>query len=51
MPIGATSLLTVDLDVETTMPIPKQMVKKAVNDTLEYLADNLKARAEQLAAG
>ena len=24
---------------------------KAVNDTLEYLADNLKARAEQLAAG
>jgi ribosome-associated toxin RatA of RatAB toxin-antitoxin module len=51
VPIGATSLLTVDLDVETTMPIPKQMVKKAVNDTLEYLADNLKARAEQLAAG
>lgn len=51
VPIGATSLLTVDLDVETTMPIPKQMVKKAVNDTLEYLADNLKARAEQLASG
>ena len=51
VPIGATSLLTGDLDVETTMPIPKQMVKKAVNDTLEYLADNLKARAEQLAAG
>ncbi|MCK5751887.1 MAG: cyclase, partial [Mycobacterium sp.] len=51
VPIGPTSLLTVDLDVETTMPIPKQMVKKAVNDTLEYLADNLKARAEQLAGG
>ena len=48
--IGATSLLTVDLDVETKLPIPKPMVKKAIGDTLEYLADNLKARAEQLAA-
>jgi hypothetical protein len=50
VPIGATSLLTVDLDVETKLPIPKQMVKKAISDTLDYLADNLKARAEQLAA-
>jgi ribosome-associated toxin RatA of RatAB toxin-antitoxin module len=50
VPIGATSLLTVDLDVETKLPIPKQMVKKAIGDTLDYLADNLKARAEQLAA-
>jgi hypothetical protein len=25
-------------------------VKKAIADTLDYLADNLKARAEQLAA-
>jgi ribosome-associated toxin RatA of RatAB toxin-antitoxin module len=50
VPIGATSLLTVDLDVETKLPIPKQMVKKAIADTLDYLADNLKARAEQLAA-
>ena len=49
--MGPTSLLTVDLDVETEMPVPKMMVKKAVNDTLEYLADNLKRRAEQLAAG
>jgi Polyketide cyclase / dehydrase and lipid transport len=48
--MGATSLLTVDLDVETKLPIPKQMVKKAIGDTLDYLADNLKARAEQLAA-
>ena len=47
---GATSLLTVDLDVETKLPIPKAMVKKAIGDTLEYLAGNLKARAEQLAA-
>lgn len=49
--MGPTSLLTVDLDVETEMAVPKIMVKKAVNDTLEYLADNLKRRAEQLAAG
>ena len=48
--MGPTSLLTVDLEVETKMPIPKPMVKKAIGDTLEYLADNLKARAEQLAA-
>ncbi|MGV0836857.1 SRPBCC family protein [Mycolicibacterium thermoresistibile] len=46
----ASSLLTVDLDVETKLPIPKSMVKKAVGDTLDYLAENLKARAEQLAS-
>lgn len=50
VPIGATSLLTVDLDVETKLPIPAMMVKKAIGDTLDYLADNLKTRAEQLAA-
>jgi ribosome-associated toxin RatA of RatAB toxin-antitoxin module len=50
VPIGATSLLTVDLDVETKMVVPKTMVKKVINDALEYLADNLKARAEQKAA-
>jgi hypothetical protein len=50
VPIGATSLLTVDLDVETKLPIPKPMVKKAIADTLDYLADNLKTRAEELAA-
>jgi hypothetical protein len=50
VPIGETSLLTVDLDVETKLPFPKPMVKKAISDTLDYLADNLKARAEQLAA-
>jgi hypothetical protein len=42
--------LTVDLDVETKLPFPKAMVQKAIADTLDYLADNLKARAEQLAA-
>jgi ribosome-associated toxin RatA of RatAB toxin-antitoxin module len=50
VPIGPTSLLTVDLDVETKLAIPKTMVKKAIGDTLDYLAGNLKARAEQLAA-
>ncbi|PRC45923.1 cyclase [Mycobacterium sp. ITM-2017-0098] len=48
--MGPTSLLTVDLEVETKMPIPAVMVKKVVSDTLDYLADNLKSRAEQLAA-
>jgi len=46
--LGAASLLTVDLDVETKLPIPAPMVKKAIGDTLDYLAGNLKARAEQL---
>ena len=51
VPIGGTSLLTVDLDVETKLPIPATMVKKAIGDTLDYLADNLKTRAEELSAG
>ena len=46
--MGPTTLLTVDLDVETTMPVPKPMVKKMVNDALEHLAGNLKSRAESL---
>lgn len=50
VPMGATSLLTVDLEVETKLPIPGPMVKKAIGDTLDYLAGNLKGRAEQLAA-
>jgi ribosome-associated toxin RatA of RatAB toxin-antitoxin module len=49
VPMGATSLLTVDFDVETKLPIPAMMVKKAIGDTLDYLAGNLKTRAEQLA--
>ncbi|MDI3313030.1 MAG: SRPBCC family protein [Mycobacterium sp.] len=49
--IGPTSLLTVDMDVEPAMAIPSPMVKKAINNALDYLADNLKKRAEQLAAG
>lgn len=48
--MGPTSLLTVDLDVETKLPIPQPMVKKAIGDTLDYLAGNLKTRAEQLDA-
>ena len=49
--MGPVSLLTVDFDIETKLPIPKVMVKKAIADTLDYLAENLKTRAEQLAAG
>ncbi|MCW2511305.1 MAG: cyclase [Mycobacterium sp.] len=49
--MGPTALLTVDLDVEVSMPIPAMMVKKVVNDALEHLAGNLKKRAEALAAG
>ncbi len=48
--MGAASLLTVDMDIEPTMSVPKLMVKKIANDALDYLADNLKRRAEQLAA-
>ncbi len=51
VPIGASSLLTVDLEVETKLPIPAQFVKKVASDTIDYLADKLKARAEELAAG
>ncbi|WP_421842900.1 SRPBCC family protein [Mycobacterium sp.] len=47
---GATSLLTVDVDVETTLPVPAPMVKMVLNTTLDLLAENLKQRAEQLAA-
>lgn len=49
--MGPSSLLTVDLDVETSIPgVPALMVKKLVNDALDHLAGNLKTRAEQLAA-
>ncbi|QUR69521.1 SRPBCC family protein [Mycobacterium spongiae] len=47
---GAASLLTVDMDVEVTMPVPAPMVKMMVNNVLELLAENLKQRAEQQAA-
>ncbi|HEY7053013.1 MAG TPA: SRPBCC family protein [Mycobacterium sp.] len=45
----SSSLLTVDFDVETKMAVPKAMVRKVVDDALDYLADNLKKRAEQRA--
>ncbi|AKK25591.1 SRPBCC family protein [Mycobacterium sp. EPa45] len=48
--MGPSSLLTVDLDVEVSLPVPAVMVKKLINDVLEHLANNLKARAEQLSA-
>jgi hypothetical protein len=47
--MGPTSLLTVDMDIELTFPVPAMMVKKVINDTLDHLAGNLKTRAEQLA--
>ena len=46
--MGPLSLLTVDLDVETSFAVPAMVVKKLVNDALEHLANNLKARAEQV---
>jgi ribosome-associated toxin RatA of RatAB toxin-antitoxin module len=48
--LGPTTLLTVDMDIEPKMAVPKSMVKKVANDILDYLADNLKRRAEQLAS-
>ena len=47
---GASSLLTVDIDVEPSLPVPAPMVKSMLNNVLDHLADNLKLRAEQLAA-
>lgn len=47
--MGPSSLLTVDLDVEVTLPVPAMMVKKLANDVLEHLAANLKARSETTA--
>lgn len=46
--MGAASLLTVDMDVEPTMPVPAPMVKKLADNVLDYLAENLKKRAEEL---
>jgi ribosome-associated toxin RatA of RatAB toxin-antitoxin module len=48
--MGASSLLTVDMDVETEKPVPAPMVKKMIGNVLDYLADNLKRRAEELAS-
>ncbi|MCV7028049.1 SRPBCC family protein [Mycobacterium sherrisii] len=48
--LGAASLLTVDIDVEPSMPVPAPLVKQMLNNVLDHLADNLKQRAEQLAA-
>ncbi|MGD1172370.1 SRPBCC family protein [Mycobacterium seoulense] len=49
--LGESSLLTVDLDVETSMPVPAPMVKQLLNNVLDHLAEKLKQRAEQLASG
>ena len=46
---GANSLLTVDIDVEPSMPVPPPMVKMLLGNVLDQLAANVKQRAEQLA--
>ena len=46
--MGPSTLLTVDLEVETSMAVPSLMVKKLAGDVLEHLATNLKNRAEHL---
>ncbi|RFD27135.1 cyclase [Mycobacterium uberis] len=46
----AGSMLTVDLDIELTMPVPTPMVKMLLNTALDRLAEKLKQHAEQLAA-
>ncbi|OHU21487.1 SRPBCC family protein [Mycobacteroides franklinii] len=51
VPMGQICLLTVDMDVETKLPIPKPMVKKLANQVLEHLAEGLKGRAEAVASG
>jgi ribosome-associated toxin RatA of RatAB toxin-antitoxin module len=47
---GASSLLTVDIDVEPSLPVPAPLVKSMLNNVLDHRAENLKLRAEQLAA-
>ncbi|OBA61277.1 cyclase [Mycobacterium sp. 1100029.7] len=47
--MGPSSLLTVDIDVEPSLPVPAPLVKQMLNNVLDHLADNLKQRAEQLA--
>jgi ribosome-associated toxin RatA of RatAB toxin-antitoxin module len=48
--LGANTLLSVNLDVEVAMKgVPDMMVRSLVNQALDHLAGNLKARAEALA--
>jgi ribosome-associated toxin RatA of RatAB toxin-antitoxin module len=47
---GDVCLLTVDIDVEPSIPVPPPMVKMLLNGVLEGLAASLKQRAEQLSA-
>jgi ribosome-associated toxin RatA of RatAB toxin-antitoxin module len=47
---GEACLLTVDVDVEPSMPVPAPMVKMLLGNVLDALAQNLKQRAEELAA-
>lgn len=48
VPLGANTLLQVDLEVEVKLPIPAMMVKKLIGDTVDHLANALVARVQQL---
>ncbi len=47
---GERCLLTVDVDVESTLPVPAPMVKMLMGNVLDVLAERLKQRAEELKA-
>jgi ribosome-associated toxin RatA of RatAB toxin-antitoxin module len=47
---GDKCLLTVDMDVESSMPVPAPMAKMLMNGVLDALAEKLKQRAEELKA-
>ncbi len=47
---GDKCLLTVDIDVESSMPVPAPMAKMLMGNVLDALAEKLKQRAEELKA-
>ena len=49
VPLGTSTLLQVDMEVETKLPIPGPMVKKLIGDTLDHLSAALVTRVGQLA--
>src|ERR1700742_5368610 len=47
---GSSSLLTVGLDVGASVPVPAPVVEPVAGNVIDYPAENLKKRAEDLAA-
>ena len=47
---GDKCLLTVDMDVESSMPVPAPMAKMLMGNVLDALAEKLKQRAEEFKA-